>query len=121
MTRLQAVWLAIVAFLPLYAAVGAALVERPAAPMERPGALYAALGVLFTVLAVLAKPLLERAGVHSDPASMVAWAAAEAVAIVGLVAWVEAGDVHAFLAGLGVSFALLVLLWPATPEPSRQG
>jgi hypothetical protein len=116
--RLRVVWVAIVAFLPLYAGVGVILVNRPGSAAETPrGAVLLVWGALFWVVALAARPVLHRFGVPEYPSYLFAWSAAEAVALAGLVAWVEAGDVRAFAVATALSLALLVVLFPRESAP----
>lgn len=111
--RLRIVWFAILAFLPVYGVVGVVLRARMGAgDPDALGVAHLVFMALFALLAVVARPLLVRGGVHPAPASFVAWSAAEAVAIVGLVGWIESGDPRAYALSSLAAVTLLVVLFP---------
>jgi len=111
--RLRIVWFAILAFLPLYGVVGVMLRARVGVgDPDALGVVHVVLMALFAILALVVRPLLVRGGVHPAPASFVAWSAAEAVAIVGLVGWIESGDPRAYALSSLAAVTLLVALFP---------
>ena len=115
------IWLAFMAAVLMYAAVGYAMVKQAETPVAAiPGWLFPALGAALAAAAIFIPGLLAgnaptaRDGVVLiTPAELVAWALDEAVALVGLVA---------VLVGRGFSGSLLyflaswVLLWIHRPR-----
>jgi len=113
---LRSIWLSTVAFLPLYAAVGAILVRTwpprdPAVLVGLTPAL-AGLGGVLAALSIALRPLLRRAGVGYPAACLSSWFCAEGVVLCGLVLWVESGDVAGFAVSAVVGGALLAALLP---------
>jgi hypothetical protein len=117
----QIIWLAFMAAVLMYAAVGYVMVKDAQTPIaEVPGWLFPALGVALAAAALFVPGLLAgsappaREGVVLiSPAELVAWALDEAVALVGLVA-VLLG--RSFSSSLLYFLVAWVLLWIHRPR-----
>ena len=144
MARLRILWAAMLASLPVYAAVALFASSTAEAAADRGDALVWVLGALAAVNLVTVAPVLEAqlararrafaagAGPESllgghQAAMLLAWARVEAVGVLGLVAYFTSGNTTYLTAFLAVAALGLLVLRPsekpirdllATPSPA---
>ncbi len=113
--RLRVIWWTTLAFLPLYAASGVTLRARVADGAygtDASGALIGGIALALGGLALALPAMAGRVRLGGAPAYLLAWSAAEGVAICALAAWVGGASTGWFAVGTAVSAALLIVLRP---------